>query len=189
MKKLFLIVAVAVFGMSNVNAQEMTFGVKAGVNLANFSGDNSDDFDMKTSFHVGGVVDIGISDKFSVQPELLYSAQGSKMSFEGFTVKYNLDYINIPVLAKFLIGDGFSVEAGPQVGFLVSAKAKSDGESMDLKDELKGTDFSGVVGLGYKMDSGLNFAARYNLGLGNIAESGEGDLKNNVIQLSVGYMF
>lgn len=138
---------------------------------------------------MGGVANIGISDKFSVQPELLYSAQGAKMSFEGFTAKYNFDYINIPVLAKFMVTEGISIEAGPQVGFLVSANAKADGESNDLKDELKGTDFSGVVGLGYEMDSGLNFAARYNLGFGNIVESGEGDLKNNVIQLSIGYMF
>ena len=189
MKKLMLLAAVAVFGLSNVNAQEVKFGVKAGVNFASLTGDDADGLDGKTGFHVGGVAVIGISEKFAVQPELVYSSQGAKDTEEGVDVDYNLDYINLPVLAKFTVAEGFSIEAGPQVGFLMSAKVKAEGESFDIKDDLKGIDFGGAIGLGYKMDSGLNFAARYNLGLGNIADFDGGDLKNNVIQLSVGYNF
>lgn len=189
MRKLFLMAAVAVFGLSYANAQEVTFGVKAGVNFATLNGDDAEGINGKTAFHVGGLANIGISDEFSIQPEVLYSAQGGKLKEGNIMGKYNFDYINIPVLAKFMVADGFSIEAGPQVGFLLSAKAKGDGESVDLKDELKGTDFSGVLGLGYQIESGLNFAARYNLGFGNIVDSKEGDLKNGVIQLSVGYMF
>jgi hypothetical protein len=188
MKKLMLFAAVAVFGLSNVNAQEVSFGAKAGVNFASVGGDDSDGLDGRTSFHVGGVAVIGISEKFAVQPEVVYSSQGAKETFEGIDIDYNLDYINVPVLAKFTVAEGFSIEAGPQVGFLMSAKAKGEGETVDIKDQFKGIDFSGAVGLGYKMETGLNFAARYNLGLGNIVD-GEGDLKNNVIQLSVGYNF
>jgi hypothetical protein len=180
MKKLILCAAIAAFGLSNVNAQEVKFGAKAGVNFASLGGDDSDGLDGLTSFHVGGVVNIGVSDKFSVQPELMYSSQGA--SYDGGDLK--LDYLNVPVLAKFMVADGFSIEAGPQIGFLMSAK--DDGE--DVKDFLKSTDFSGAVGLAYQMETGLNFAARYNLGFGNILD-GDGDLKNNVIQISVGYMF
>ncbi len=180
MKKLLLCAAIAVFAMCNVNAQEMKFGVKAGVNFASLGGDDSDGLDGLTSFHVGGVLNIGVSEKFSVQPELVYSAQGA--SYDGGDLK--LDYLNIPVLAKVMVADGFSIEAGPQIGFLLSAK--DDGE--DVKDFLKSTDFSGAVGVSYQMETGLNFAVRYNFGLGNIVD-GEGDLKNNVIQLSVGYFF
>lgn len=181
--------AFAVFGLFNANAQEVTFGVKAGVNFANFSGDDADNLDGRTAFHVGGVANFGISELFSVQPELLYSAQGVEQTFEGVTGKVQVDYLNLPVLAKFMIADGLSIHAGPQVGFLLSAKAKGGEETMDIKDELKGTDFSGVLGLGYQMDNGLNFGARYNLGFSNIADSGEADLKNNVFQVSVGFMF
>ncbi|WP_100611490.1 porin family protein [Confluentibacter lentus] len=180
MKKLLLSAVIAIFAMSNVNAQEVKFGAKAGVNFASLSGDDADGLDGRTSFHVGALAEIGISEKFAVQPELLYSSQGA--SFEDNNLK--MDYINLPILAKFLVAEGFSIEVGPQVGFLISA----DAEGEDVKDAFKSTDFSGALGLGYKLESGLNFAARYNLGLGNIAD-GDGDIKNNVIQLSVGYFF
>ncbi|HEX9826031.1 MAG TPA: porin family protein [Flavobacteriaceae bacterium] len=180
MKKLFLFAAVAVFGFT-MNAQEVTFGAKAGVNFASLGGDDSDGLDGLTSFHVGGVVVIGVSEKFAIQPELLYSSQGA--SYDGGDLK--LDYINVPVLAKFTVAEGFSIEAGPQIGFLVSAK--DDGE--DVKDFLKSTDFSAALGLGYELETGLNFGARYNLGLGNVLDDDGGDLKNNVIQLFVGYNF
>jgi hypothetical protein len=188
MKKLILLVAVALFAF-NVNAQEVTFGAKAGVNFANVSGDDADGFDSRTSFHVGGVVNIGVSEKFSVQPEVVYSSQGAKDSFEGIDVDYKMDYINVPVLAKFMVADGFSIEAGPQIGLLLSAKIEGEGEEVDIKDDLKGIDFSGAIGVNYEMASGLNFGARYNLGLGNIADFEDGDLKNNVIQVSIGYRF
>jgi len=181
MKKLLLSAVIAVFAMSNLNAQEVKFGAKAGVNFASLSGDDVEGFDGRTSFHVGAVAEIGISEKFAVQPELVYSSQGASVGDSNL----KMDYINLPILAKFFVAEGFSIEAGPQVGFLISA----DAEGEDVKDSFKSTDFSGALGLGYKLDSGLNFAARYNLGLGNIVDAEGGDVKNNVIQLSVGYMF
>ena len=199
MKKLMLLAAVAVFGLSSVNAQEVKFGAKAGLNIANIGGD-AEDVDALTSFHLGGVAEIVISEKFSVQPELLYSAQGSKSeeSFDGITFesKLKLDYINIPIMAKYYVAEGFSVEAGPQVGFLISANEEFEGGGEsgeeDVKDGFKGIDFGFGIGAGYKMDSGLNFSARYNLGLANIAD-GEGSddysIQNNVFQISVGYFF
>ncbi len=193
MKKIFLFAAIAVLGLTSVNAQEVHFGVKAGVNFASFGGDDSDGLDGLTSFHVGAMADIELSEKFSVQPELVYSAQGAKYSSEGDEAKDKLDYLNVPVLAKFMVAKGFSIEAGPQVGFLLSAKedysSSEDSGTDDIKDYLKGTDFSAAIGLGYKMETGLNFAVRYNLGLGNIADESDADLKNNVFQVSVGYFF
>ncbi len=192
MKKSFLIIAIIVFGLTNLNAQEVKFGAKAGLNLASVSGDETDGLDSRTAFHIGAVAEISVSDKFSVQPELLYSAQGAKDSFEGIDVDLKIDYINLPIMAKFYVADGFSLEAGPQVGFLLSAKAEGGGESIDFKDETKGIDFGANLGVGYKLESGLNFGARYNLGLSNINDGeGSDDFKNqnSVIQLSVGYFF
>ncbi|WP_194766449.1 porin family protein [Tamlana sp. I1] len=207
MKKLVLCVAIAAFSMSFVNAQEVKFGVKAGVNFASFSGDDVEDLDGLTGFHVGGVAEIMFSDKFSIQPEIIYSAQGAKSeeseTFEGETFEYKskakLDYINIPVIAKYYVTEGLSLEAGPQVGFLASAKGKdevtidgdTESDTEDLKEYVKGVDFGLGLGLGYKLENGLNFSARYNLGLANISDDEDSDdsLKNNVIQLSVGFMF
>lgn len=192
MKKLLLVAAVAVFGFSSVNAQEVTFGAKAGLNLASISGDETDELDGRTSLHVGAVAEIAISDVFSVQPELLYSAQGAKYEEEGYEETWKLDYLNLPIMAKYYVAEGFSLEAGPQVGFLMSAKAKADGEEEDLKDFVKGIDFGANVGVGYKMESGLNFGARYNLGLSNVNDGEDADdfkNQNSVIQVSVGYFF
>ena len=191
MKKLLLCAAVAAFGLVSMNAQEVKFGAKAGVNFATVTGDDTDGVDSRTSFHVGGVAEIMVSDKFSVQPELLYSSQGYSFN-DGFDIDIMLDYINIPVMAKFYVADNLSLEAGPQVGFLVSAKGKAQGETEDIKDFVKGMDFGLNIGLGYKMETGLNFGARYNLGLSNIND-GEGSdefkNQNGVFQISIGYMF
>lgn len=193
MKKLFLIIAV-IFLCSNVTAQEsntsddgIKFGVKAGVNFATLTGD-TEGIKSRTSFHVGALVEIPISEKFSVQPELMYSGQGAKDESSDDEIK--LDYLNIPIMAKLYVAEGFSIEVGPQVGFLLSAKEEFDGQSDDIKDFVKGTDFGVNFGLGYKMETGLNFGARYNLGLSNINDFGGDDsVKNGVFQISIGYMF
>ncbi len=190
MKKLFLVAAIAVFGFTSVNAQEVTFGAKAGLNLASASGDETDDIKARTAFHVGVVAEIAISDVFSVQPDLLYSSQGAKADEGDGEIK--LDYINLPIMAKYYVAEGFSVEAGPQVGFLMSAKFDDGDNEEDIKDEMSGIDFGFNIGVGYKMESGLNFAARYNVGLSNVWDyEGSDDFsqKNSVIQVSVGYFF
>ena len=88
MKKL-LLTAAAVFALTTVNAQDITFGVKAGINFANTNVSDSDEnLDGITSFHFGGVVEFSVSETFSIQPELLYSAQGTSDS----EFKLNLDY-------------------------------------------------------------------------------------------------
>lgn len=185
MKKL-LLTAAAIFTFGFANAQETKFGVKAGLNLADWSGDEADGIDSRVSFHVGGFAEIKVSDKFAVQPELLYSSQGGKA--DGGT--YNVDYINIPIMAKFYVAEKFSIEAGPQVGFLMSAKAKPDsGDDQDIKDELKSTDFGVNLGLGYNITENISAGLRYNLGLSQVVDADNVDIKNNVFSLSVGYKF
>ena len=189
MKKLILLVAIALIGF-NVNAQGVDFGVKAGANFANIGGDETDDYGSRTSFHFGVTAGIAVSDNFSVQPELVYSSQGATFDFEGIDGDVQLNYLNLPIMAQFQVADGFSVEVGPQFGFLMSANLKVDDEEEDIKDELKGLDLAAGIGVNYAMASGLNFGARYNLGLSNVND-GDDDIKNqnNVIQVSIGYRF
>lgn len=197
MKKLILFVALAIFVIANSNAQ-INFGAKAGVNFATITGDDVESFDGRTAFHVGVVAEIVISETFSFQPELLYSAQGADYSDDEFEGTFKLDYLNIPLMAKFYVGEGFSLEAGPQVGFLMSAKDEYDftgtafkSEEEDIKEFVKDIDFGINVGVDYKLEGGLNFGARYNLGLSDANDSGDDSftLKNSVIQAYVGYFF
>ncbi len=195
-----IITAFAIFGYSN--AQEASFGVKAGLNLANIVGDNTDG-DMRYSFHFGGIAEIPLSQDFVFGPEVLYSSQGIKNEFsEGSLTsksELKLNYIQIPLMFKYFIADGFSLDFGPQVGFLNSAKhyfdVSDDGFSSSGSDNVKkfysGFDFGINGGLGYRLENGLFFQGRYNIGLANILDADSDGFKaqNSVLQFSAGFMF
>ena len=201
MKKIILTVS-AVFAFGFMDAQETKFGVKGGVNFATLTGD-AEDVSMKVGFNVGGFVEIKVSDKFSVQPELLYSTQGARTEiseFDGFNfdAKVNLGYLNIPIMARYYVANKFSLEAGPQVGFLLSAKGKAEvmeggvttSAEEDIKDEFESIDFGVNFGAGYDFTKNLSANVRYNFGLTNIAkDSGNDKANNSVLSLSLGYKF
>jgi len=223
MKKITLS-AIALMAFAFTQAQDLKFGAKAGLNLANLTGD-VEDTSMKPGFHVGGFVEIKFSDKLALQPELLYSLQGAKTEYnysfgdmmsESSESKINLSYINIPVMLKFYPVEKLFLEAGPQVGFLVSAKSKdeysitmdgtttSGSEDVDVKDSFKSIDFGFNIGAGYEFTENLFANVRYNIGLSNIAEETEIDVedidfenlsandfsvKNSVLSVSIGYKF
>lgn len=189
MKKIFLLTVIAVTFVCSAQAQYAKFGAKGGLNLANVNGEDVEDADMRTAFHVGGVFEFMLYDNFSFQPELLYSAQGYKAGDN----KLKLDYLNLPLMGKIYVSDGFNIQVGPQIGFLLSAK--QEGEILgyevegDVKDNYKEIDFGAALGLGYKLPSGLFFDARYNLGLTDVPDMENVKAKNGVIQVSLGFMF
>lgn len=130
-------VAILAAGLT-ANAQEVNFGAKAGVNFANVSGEDVEDNITRTSFNVGAVVEFEISDKFSIQPELIYSAQGAKLEEESdVDLTLKLDYLNVPVIAKFYAAESFSLEFGPQVGFYCLQKQKQKLVEIQVKQILK----------------------------------------------------
>jgi hypothetical protein len=193
MKKLFLMFAAVLFFAVGAFAQ-LSVGAKAGLNLANLAGDDVEDSDMRSSFHVGGYLNLPISEKLSLQPELLYNSLGAKSSYDDpdfgdVTETLKLNYISLPVMLVYSFGT-VNLQAGPQINFLAAAKYKieADGESYeeDIKDGLKGTDFGFNVGLGANFGK-FNATARYCLGLSSISDEDGADTKNTVIQLSLGY--
>jgi len=191
MKKLLLMAALAVFGLTTTNAQEVRFGAKAGANFASLNGDDVDDIDGRTSFHVGGVANIGITELFSVQPELIYSSQGFSADDTDGDVSVNLDYINVPIMADFELAEGFSLQGGPQIGFNISSKIDFDGDKEDIED-IQTIDFGVGIGAQYVLPMNLFFQARYVIGVTNVYEEIEGmdlEAKNSVISVSVGYFF
>nr|GFD13455.1 hypothetical protein [Tanacetum cinerariifolium] len=94
-------------------AQSIKYGVKAGASLTNFSGKDSDGYKNKFGFNGGVAANFGLNDMFSIQPEVLYSMKGAKAN--GTDVRLNLNYIDVPVLAKISTGEtGLFFELGPQ---------------------------------------------------------------------------
>ena len=119
MKKIILTVA-AVFALGTASAQDMKFGVKAGYVNANYGAD-ANDGDARSGFYLGGLVDFTISEKFHVQPELLYTMEGNGED------EFDLNFVRIPVMAKYYVADAFSLQAGPQIAFVAGGGEAKDG--------------------------------------------------------------
>jgi len=210
MNKIVLSAIVLMSVFTKATAQDFTYGAKAGLNVANIVDKDKDNY-AKAGFHIGAFVEVPLSEKLSVQPELIFSTQGSKS--EGSTVlqeakmKDKLNYINIPVMFKYPVAEGFNLQAGPQLGILTSAKLKKDitptttgaglglpeeSKIEDSKDNYKSIDFALNLGVGYEFGDGLLVDARYSVGLSNIYENkGGGNTKanNSVFQISLGFKF
>lgn len=181
---MFLTVGVAMFAA----AQNTTFGLKAGLNVAKVSAPDGPEYDTRTGLHVGGLAHIHISRQFAVQPEVVFSMQGAEREVSGDDIKYKLNYINVPILAQYMFNEGFRLETGPQVGFLTSATTEVGDVEVKARDNYSGVDVSWVFGAGYLFPQGIGIDARYNLGLNNIAENGNKAF-NRVFQVGLFYQF
>jgi maltoporin len=185
MKKFFCIVLTSVVFISMTQAQKTQFGIKAGLNAASVKVTGGDDWNGKAGAHFGFLAHIHCSDNFAIQPEITYSMQGGKDGDD----KLKLNYINIPVLAQYMFNNGFRLQTGPQIGFLTTGKTKSGDVEIDIKDDLKSTDFAWTFGAGYLFPEGIGIDARYNLGISNISETEDFEAKNMVFQVGVFYHF
>lgn len=232
MKRITLtLLGLVAISTSALAQQEVKFGPKAGVNFASINGKVTEEgetfeFDKgQTGFHVGAFAEIKFNDKFAIQPEILYSVQGGKLEESGSEVvmgqtfayqaesKWNLHYINVPIMAKYYVIPSVAIEAGPYVGFNIKSEMKTEGtltmggvtesenETSDFKKGTNSIDFGLGAGASFNMDNGFFVGARYNLGFAKISkdakwtegeveyESTKEDFKNGVIQVSVGYKF
>jgi len=194
MKHPLLLLALMLAG-SGVMAQNRYFGIKGGLNIAHttisLGGISASSNDL-TSFHVGIYNVLMTSEKFGFQCELLYSAQGGGGS--GGSGDFKLNYLSVPILMRYTFTPGVSIQAGPQVGFLMSATVNG----VDAKSAMSDVDFGLGFGLGVERPSGVSFSFRYVLGLTNTFNSttssafnqlgfGNTTMTNRVVQLSLGY--
>jgi opacity protein-like surface antigen len=175
------------------------FGAKGGVNISNFVGDDSGSSKSYIGFNVGFFAEFQLTERFYIQPELLYSAQGAKenLTIEGinFDATLKANYLTIPVMFKYYVSNDLSLEAGPYVGFLTSAKIKFESSfgsgTEDAKEFFKSTDFGVGVGLNYNITQAIFLNARYAAGLAKIGdtETNDNDVKNSVFQFGLGFRF
>jgi hypothetical protein len=86
--------------------------------------------------------------------------------------------------------NGFRLQAGPQLGFLVAAKSEIGNEKIDLKDEFESIDLALGAGLSY-VNPATNFGVdfRYNHGLTNISKIDGTSFYNRGFQVGVFYLF
>jgi hypothetical protein len=220
MKSKVLLLAVAATALtltSNAQDDKTTFGVRAGVNFQNLTGEiaNTDlDMKMKTGFHIGVNAEIPVAPEFYLQPGLLFSTKGAKE--DGGDAKFNVSYVEVPVnfIYKPTLGAGkLILGVGPYLGIGVGGKIKGDGADVDVKFKndldtkdatdfsngktwfMKRLDFGGNLLAGYELTSKLSFQLNAQLGMANLFPKVNGEkadntkIKNTGFGVSVGYRF
>lgn len=183
MKKSVILIS-ALFLLFTAKAQNVSFGIKGGVNISSLNQNENNPFNSKVGLYLGGLAHAHINETWAIQPEIFYSSEGAKSP----NTRTSLNYINVPVLLQYMFANGLRLEAGPQLGFLVSAKSETNNVTVDNKN-FKSTAFSIPLGIGYLTPLGLGFDARAVLGLSDLSEDNNPRVRSNVFQLGVFYQF
>ncbi|HEY8733210.1 MAG TPA: porin family protein [Puia sp.] len=191
---------------ANESALSTKFGIKAGLNLTNLYSDDFADSHLKAGFNAGIFSKIPVTPGFSIQPELLYSVKGSKSNYSNFVegngqYRFNLGYIELPVLAVVNLTKNFSIHGGGYGAYLTNANIKDVNNNGTINGitELNANNFNrwdyGLAGgIGFDIQNFL-IGARYNYGLASIGKSGNlsgnvaGNAKNNGLSIYVGFGF
>ncbi|WP_296623064.1 porin family protein [Marivirga sp.] len=205
MNKIILVLPFLILSSILVKAQsEDQSGIRASLNLSNLYVDEVNDENTKPGFAVGFYFRKSLSDQISIQPEINYSLKGSQINYDGgfFTggsgkYRYNLSYIEIPVLANFHVGESLYFSAGPYVATLIAAKVKDvdgDGSINSVeeydRDDFNTFDYGVAAGVGFDFTGGTA-GVRYNYGLADVAPEDRGldNGKNSVLQFFIGFEF
>ncbi len=211
---------------TGVAAQDVSFGIRGGLNLTNFIGDDAEftdngdtvSPDSKLGINLAGYANIPLTGQFSVQPELIYSQKGAKytdsdtifdVDYESL-VKWNLTYLEIPVLVKINFDQGEDMipylYAGPSVSLNLVAETENEvettfqgetqttTETRDIKDDTADMDFGLVIGGGVELATGVTADIRYTMGLVSVDDPDDdtedpADVYNSAISIMVGYSF
>lgn len=180
MKKIVQRCLVVLFFIQMSYAQSVQFGIKAGANYANVTGSKINT-NAIINYHAGIVAKIGLTKGLSFQPELLYTTQGASYETALADYKNELGYIVIPAMLQIHLSKSITLDMGPQVGFLLNEKNNFDVQKSNTFDA------SANAGLGLKITNSIFAQARYCVGLTELKPNSE--IKNNVVQLSLGILF
>lgn len=158
------------------------FGIKGGLNLTNLYVADVSTEHMKAGFNAGVFAKLPVTRGFSIQPELLYSLKGAKEDYNNFVqgsgeYRFNLGYMELPLLAVVNIAPNFNIHAGGYAAYLVNANIKNvnDQGTVVGANELSTGDFNrwdfGLAGgAGFDIQN-FTIGARYNYGLSHIGKN------------------
>lgn len=180
---------------TSIQAQEKTpaYGFKGGLNFSNLYTDTVNDNNVLTGFNAGLYGKFPITNSIAIQPEISYTTKGAELMYANATSKFNVNYIEVPVLLVVNLTDNFNIHAGPYAAYMVSGKTSNYSSVGSIQRELDTDDFNkldaGISGgLGIDLDV-VNFGVRYNYGLTKIGKDNSfisSDAKNSVLNVYVG---
>ena len=204
------------FAFSAQAQVDVKVGVKVGFNASNLS--SADDLSVdvydwngdllynyeakyKLGFHLGVMTQLGITESFFVQPELLFSNQGMKHKWGNESSIFNLNYLQLPIYAGYKVGVGEGLDvllaAGPYLAYGVyGTNDPFEEDAMGFK--LNRFDF-GLSFMGGIEFNKFQITVGYDLGLTDIItgdawqqakdHNNVSSIKNSNIKVSVGYFF
>jgi hypothetical protein len=198
-KLIFASLVLSFMSFTSAQAQEKTpsYGFKGGLNFSNFYTDNVDDSNILTGFNAGLYAKFPITNSIAIQPEINYTTKCSEQIYDNAvfqgTSKFNINYIEVPVLLVANLTDNFNVHVGPYAAYMVSGKTSTETNFGSSTSELDTDDFNkfdaGISGgVGVDLDV-VNFGVRYNYGLTKIGKDNNftsSDAKNSVFNVYVG---
>jgi hypothetical protein len=181
------------------SAQDVSWGVKGGVNFATLSVDTDPgpSFKYRIGLVAGGFFTWPVASHLDIQPEALFSQQGATLDVTDVEPVIEIDSLATPVLVRYKLrptGRGLVIFGGPSFGFKLTAKARAtiSGTTTtdDIGDDIKGVDYGLVFGAGWEAGR-LTIDGRYNWGLSGIAtdESVGEKTTNRVIAVMAGIRF
>lgn len=176
-------------------------GLKGGLNASSLFYDSQGVSNKREriGFHGGVFAQVPVGEFFAVQPELLYTTKGSSAEYNVLGISgrntFRLNYVELPVLATFKLGQAVELQAGPYVSYLLKSDLSSSGDitgttSFD-RNNFNKVDYGVAGGLNLFLGKAL-LGLRYEQGLQRVASSGAartllGNAKNGVGMISVGF--
>lgn len=174
MKRVIAILLLVAFNLSMLSASAQDgIGVKAGINIANLS-----EFTGRSriSGHAGVFLHHTINKNWCFQPELLFSGEGQRYFSDGAEHTLALDYLQLPLMIQYYPVPNVYLEAGPQIGLLLSARDKIeefddfyDEPVLNVKQDFAAAQVALGIGAGYKVSEKLFLYGRYNFGLTDVS--------------------
>ena len=191
----------------NVNGQEkeLAWGLKGGANYSTLwdrleiDGQPGIDYQFKTGFYVGGLANLPLSQKWELQPELLFSQRNIGIELGGFIGPHVISdnykavrtetLLDLPIIFRYKALSKIFLEAGPQFGFLLDQKEEVK-ESPYEDRELSSFDYDKfdaglTVGVGYSFSPQFALSLRYLQGLIKRDRS----VNSQMFNLGVEYVF
>jgi hypothetical protein len=187
-----LIVLFGLFFLQPANAQKITPIARAGFGFSDWSLSKGADVNtgVLPSLSLGIFGEINIQKSLFIESGLEYNSAGAELKWDEYdSPNYAMGYIHIPIVAKMRLENGFSFFAGPEVGFLMSAKVKEEyGSKEDVKGAFKNADFSLILGVAYKLRSDIEVGVEITHGFVNIYANGDTQIRNRGFAIKAGYI-
>lgn len=172
--KYFFFVALLFSAISySTSAQDFVAGPLAGMSFSQVDGDFHAGF-HKPGINIGGFVYRPISENWDIQMEIAYTQKGSRKKPNYDNNDYtdyeiNLQYIQIPLLAKFHY-KSFSAEAGVSIGSLLASEELWEGSPLVSDDEVpfKDMEYATLFGVNYHINKRLWVNVRWSYSINRI---------------------